>query len=129
MSDNRSANAPVSPDMREWSSSAIDRFPIFQVRGQALVLGSDLAAIYIVTTGAFNQGTKRNLGPFPEDSTFVLGAAGFEALRSRFATSKPGGDGRRHLLSVLTKNASIKAAMVLNTPSAMAISDNVRTEK
>ena len=41
--------------------------PIHNLRGQRVVLDSDLAALYGVSTVAFNQAIKRNLKRFPED--------------------------------------------------------------
>ncbi|QXD33949.1 ORF6N domain-containing protein [Candidatus Pelagisphaera phototrophica] len=40
---------------------------IYTVRGLSVVLNSDLANIYGVRTGAFNQSVKRNLKRFPDE--------------------------------------------------------------
>src|SRR5450759_6026735 len=52
--------------------SEADRLRIFEIRNQAVVLDSDLAAIYGATTAAFNQAIKRNLDRFPADFSFTL---------------------------------------------------------
>ncbi len=54
------------------------------------MLDSDLADVYGVTTGRFNEAVKRNAKRFPEDFSFVLTAAEHAALRSQFAILKRG---------------------------------------
>jgi hypothetical protein len=101
--------------------SVIDRIRIFQVRGHAVVLDSDLAAVYSVTTGNFNKAVKRNLERFPEDFTFILSKDEFEALIFQVGTSK-GRGGRRKLPRVFTEHGAIMAATILNSPRAVAMS-------
>ncbi|MCP2500372.1 MAG: ORF6N domain-containing protein [Deltaproteobacteria bacterium] len=43
---------------------------ILAIRGHRVILDSDLAALYRVTTKALNQAVKRNAGRFPEDFAF-----------------------------------------------------------
>ena len=45
---------------------------ILTLRGHSVILDSDLAALYRVTTGALNQAVKRNAGRFPEDFAFRM---------------------------------------------------------
>lgn len=45
---------------------------ILTVLGHSVILDSDLAALYLVTTSALNQAVKRNAGRFPEDFAFRL---------------------------------------------------------
>jgi ORF6N domain-containing protein len=75
------------------------------IRDQRVMLDSDLAAIYQVTTKELNQQSKRNKDRFPEDFAFQLMAEEFKNLksqsaastsRSQFVTSKRRG-GRRYL--------------------------------
>jgi hypothetical protein len=47
---------------------------IYLIRDQRVMLDSDLAAIYHVTTKRLNQQVKRNRGRFPEDFAFQLTA-------------------------------------------------------
>lgn len=60
------------------------------VRGQKVLLDSDLAELYGVATKALNQAVKRNAERFPEDFTFQLTAAEARLLRSQFVTLKRG---------------------------------------
>jgi len=45
---------------------------IIVIRGMRVIIDSDLAAIYGVTTKRFNEQIKRNLARFPEDFMFKL---------------------------------------------------------
>ncbi|MFZ0827205.1 MAG: ORF6N domain-containing protein [Verrucomicrobiia bacterium] len=45
---------------------------ILSIRGEKVMLDSDLAELYGVSTGALNQAVKRNLGRFPRDFMFQL---------------------------------------------------------
>jgi len=67
--------------------------PIVTVRSQRVVLDSDLAALYGVSTGRFNEAVKRNLKRFPEDFSFQLTAEEQLLLISQNAISKPEGRG------------------------------------
>jgi hypothetical protein len=64
----------------------IDRLRVFQVRSNAVVLDSDLAAIYGVETKVFNQAIRRNAGRFPADFLFRLTVEEWAALRSQIVT-------------------------------------------
>jgi hypothetical protein len=60
---------------------------IFTIRGRRILLDTDLARLYGVTTKALNQAVKRNPSRFPGDFAFRLDSAEFAALRSQEATS------------------------------------------
>ena len=47
---------------------------IHTVRGQKVILDSDLARLYGVATKTLNRAVSRNLGRFPEDFRFQLSA-------------------------------------------------------
>ena len=51
---------------------------ILSIRGEKVMLDSDLAELYGVETSVLNQAVKRNLGRFPPDFMFQLTAT--EAL-------------------------------------------------
>jgi len=94
---------------------------ILILRGHRVILDSDLAAIYGVSTGRFNEAVKRNIERFPEDFMLRLSAAEYTALISQNATSKPGRGGRRKLPWAFTEHGAIQAANVLNSPRAIAM--------
>jgi hypothetical protein len=62
---------------------------VFLVRGEKVMLDSDLAMLYGVSTGALNRAVKRNLGRFPQDFMFRLTQGEVSALRCQFGISKP----------------------------------------
>lgn len=104
-------------------TSAPVAIPILTVREQRVVLDSDLAAIYGVSTGRFNEAVKRNAKRFPEDFSFLLTAAEHGALRSQFAILKRGrGQHRKYLPRVFTEHGALMAASVLNSDRAVAMS-------
>src|SRR5437867_2884035 len=68
---------------------------IHVVRGQRVMLDSDLARLYGVATKALNQAVKRNAARFPSDFAFRLAPQEFTALRSQIVTAKPQRGGKR----------------------------------
>lgn len=86
------------------------------------MLDSDLAAIYGVPTGRFNEAVKRNLERFPKDFSFVIASAEFEQLISQIAISKPRRGGRTTLPRVFTEHGALMAASILNSARAVAMS-------
>ena len=59
--------------MREMTAVTVDVGTRIQsIRGLQVLLDSDLAAIYGVSTKSFNQAVKRNLERFPADFRFQL---------------------------------------------------------
>ncbi len=68
---------------------------IYLIRGQKVMLDSDLAELYQVPTKRLNEAVKRNSARFPEDFMFQLTLAESQNLRSQSATSSSGYGGRR----------------------------------
>jgi hypothetical protein len=108
------------------------------VRGQRVILDTDLAAFYGETTKRFNQQMRRNLARFPADFVFQLDAEEAQALRLQSATldaaGKPGqgtgaGPGRgrysKYLPQAFTEHGAIMAATLLASPRATEISVHV----
>ena len=64
---------------------------IYFIRGQKVMMDSDLAEMYGVETKALKQAVKRNMDKFPEDFMFELTAKEAEDFsRSHFVTLKRG---------------------------------------
>ncbi len=61
------------------------------IRGQKVMIDSDLAVLYQVETGALTRAVKRNLERFPQDFMFQLSDAEFENLRSQTGISSEWG--------------------------------------
>lgn len=77
---------------------------ILMIRGQKVMLDSDLAELYGVETKALNKAVKRNLDRFPADFMFRLTAGEAEALRFQFGTLKLGrGQHRKYLPYAFTE--------------------------
>jgi len=108
---------PAAPAVESISLS------IAALRGQRVILDSDLAALYGVETKRFNEAVKRNAARFPADFMFQLTAEESDSLRSQIATLKTGrGQHRKYLPYVFTEHGAIMAAMVLNSPRAVEVS-------
>jgi ORF6N domain len=94
------------------------------IRGQRVILDTDLAAFYGETTKRFNQQVNRNLARFPAGFMFQLEDDEFANLRLQIATSSLKGShgGRRYAPLAFTEHGAIMASMVLNSPRATELS-------
>ena len=95
---------------------------IFQIRGQKVILDTDLARLYGVEKKILNKAMKRNVQRFPEDFVFRLRREELRTLRFHFGTSKSGRGGTRYLPYAYTEHGAIMAASVLNSPRAVQMS-------
>lgn len=102
-------------------SKTFDQPTIYTVRGLPVVLDSDLANIYGVQTGMFNQAVKRNHKRFPNEFAFQLTHEEFRNLISQSVTSSRHG-GRRKPPWVFTEHGALMAATILNSDEAVAMS-------
>ena len=84
---------------------------VYTIRGQQVMLDSDLADIYGYELKAMNQQVKRNIERFPEDFMFQLTKEEFENLKSQFVTSSWGGI--RKMPYVFTEQGIYMLATVL----------------
>jgi len=96
---------------------------IYSLRGQRVMLDSDLAAIYGTSTMRLNEQFKRNRKRFPDDFALVLTREEFTNLISQDAISRSHG-GRRTLPIAFTEHGAIMLASVLN--SEIAIQASIR---
>ena len=94
------------------------------VRGQRVMLDSDLATVYGVTTSRLNEQLRRNIRRFPKDFAFQLNSSEFRDLMSQIATSSLHG-GRRKLPWVFTEHGALMLASVLQSEVAVAASVRV----
>lgn len=108
---------------------------ILTIRGQRVILAGDLAAIYGVETRRLNEQVNRNATRFPADFVFKLTREEFESLKSNGAVLGRGrtplrsqnailkrGQHVKYLPYAFTEHGAIMAAMVLNSPQAVAMS-------
>jgi phage regulator Rha-like protein len=119
------------------TSDQLDRL-IYEVRGERVMLDSDLASIYGVETKALNRAVKRNRDRFPKDFMFQLSEDEWKNLRYQIGTSSSnskhqslryqidtstlGHGGRRSRPYVFTEHGAIMAANVLNSRRAVQMS-------
>lgn len=99
---------------------------IYVVRGQQIMMDSDLAALYQVETKVFNQAVKRNIMRFPDAFRFQLTDEEYKSLRSQFVTSN-GRGGRRYLPYVFTEQGIAMLSAVLNSDIAIQVSIDIMT--
>jgi phage regulator Rha-like protein len=97
---------------------------IIVVRGEKVMLDSELAEIYGVETKILNQAVKRNASRFPSDFMFQMTHVELANLRSQIVTSSLYG-GRRYLPYAFTEHGALMLANVLNSERAAQTSVQV----
>jgi len=83
---------------------------IISLRGQKVILDSDLAAIYGVETFQLNEAVKRNRNRCPDDFAFQLTHQEFTTLIPQTAISSSGHGGVRKLPWAFTEHGAVMAA-------------------
>ncbi len=98
---------------------------IFLIRGHRVMIDSDLAEMYQVTTKSLNQAVKRNSERFPSDFMFQITEKEAEFLRSQIVTSKEGSGGRRYLPYVFTEQGVAMLSTVLKSKKAVLVNISI----
>jgi hypothetical protein len=93
---------------------------ILMVRGQKVMLDSDLAELYGVETKRLVEAVNRNIDRFPDDFMLQLDDEEFSNLRSQFATSRSWG-GRRYNPYAFSEQGVAMLSSVLKSPRAIAV--------
>ena len=96
---------------------------IFLIRGQRIMLDSDLARIYGVTTRQLNQQFRRNRERFPSDFAFELTNQELTQMRSQIVTASK--RNIRHVPVAFTEHGALMLASILNSPVAVEASVRV----
>jgi hypothetical protein len=91
------------------------------LRGQRIMLDSDLASLYGVTTKRLNEQVARNGERFPDDFSFLLTAKEFNDLKSQIATSSLAHGGRRKLPRAFTEQGVAMLSSVLRSLTAVEV--------
>jgi hypothetical protein len=94
---------------------------IYLIRREKVMLDSDLAELYGVTTKRLNEQVRRNPNRFPQDFMFQLSDKEVMNLRSQFATSSSQHGGRRYLPLVFTEQGVAMLSSVLNSERAVLV--------
>ena len=123
LSDN--INVPVIVDSTEEKIENL----IHYIRGQQVMIDSDLALLYNVETKRLNESVKRNSKRFPESFCFQLTEDEYADLKSQFATSNTENTsskgGRRYLPYVFTEPGIAMLSAVLRSDAAIQVSVNI----
>ena len=93
---------------------------ILLIRGQKVMLDSDLAALYSVETKALNRAVQRNRDRFTVDFMFQLTSQEVRNLRCQFGTSRSWG-GRRFFPLVFTEQGVAMLSSVLKSKRAVQV--------
>ena len=104
---------PVPPGL-------IDR-RIYLIRGQKVMLDSELAELYQVTTGNLNLAVRRNGKRFPPDFMFQLTKDEAESLLLQTARAKTGRGGRQTPPYAFTEHGVAMLSSVLNSERAVQL--------
>ncbi len=138
VSNNKTKLEVTNWDLKSIDSICIESF-IRIIRGQQVMLDSDLAMLYSVETKRLNEQVKRNIERFPEDFMFQLTKEETVSLRSQiatlndeelysksqFVTLKNGrGQHKKYLPYAFTRNGVAMLSSVLN--SNIAVGVNIR---
>lgn len=94
---------------------------ILVLRGQRVLLDSNLADLYDVATKVLLQAVKRNIQRFPDDFMMQLTTTEWAVLRSQFVTSKTSRGGRRYLRFAFTEQGVAMLSSVLGSERAIAV--------
>ena len=103
------------------STDRIDQ-AILLIRRHRVMLDTDLAKLYGVSTKVLNQAVRRNATRFPADFMFQLKTEETTALRSQFVTLKTGrGQHRKYRPYVFTEQGVAMLSSVLHSERAIQV--------
>jgi hypothetical protein len=95
---------------------------MYRIRGQKVMLDSDLAALYEVATKVLNQSVRRHRERFPEDFMFQLNDEELADWRSQIVTSNPSVRmGLRRAPYAFTEHGVAMLSSVLNSQRAVEV--------
>jgi hypothetical protein len=92
---------------------------VLAIRGEKVLLDTDLAELYGVGTKVLNQAVKRNLVRFPTDFMFQLTSEEWEHIRSQSVTAS-----RRNIIALpyaFTEQGVAMLSSVLRSPRAVEV--------
>jgi len=101
----------------------IIKHKIIEIRGQKIMLDSDLADLYQTTTKRLKEAVRRNISRFPEDFMFELSKEEFIFLRTQNASSKRGGT--RYMPFAFTEQGVAMLSSVLSSEKAIEINISI----
>ena len=94
---------------------------IYRIRGQQVMIDSDLAVLYGVTTFNFNKAVRRKVRRFPSDFMFQLSLLEWERLIFQIGIPNAGRGGRRYSPFVFTQEGIAMLSSVLSSERAINV--------
>ena len=107
--------------MKQIMPSEIVERKIYIIRGHRVMIDSDLAALYGVTTFNLNKAVRRNIERFPDDFMFQLSSEEFKALIFQIGISKKSKGGRRFLPYAFTEQGVAMLSSILRSKRAIQV--------
>lgn len=98
---------------------------IYVIRGQKVMLDSDLAELYGVETKNLNKAVKRNTDKFPDDFRFQLSYQEVRNLRFQNGTFNEATKNRKYLPYVFTEYGIVALSGVLNSEIATRVNISI----
>lgn len=99
---------------------------IYEVRGQRVMLDSDLAELYEVEVSQLKRQVRRNIDRFPEDFMFELTREEYDSLRCQNGTIKSGrGQHSKYLPFAFTEEGVAMLSGMLKSKTAMQVNINI----
>ena len=125
MEENNLINASPSSESHDSGLMPIENL-IHIIRGQQVMLDSDLARLYGVETKYLKRAVKANIKRFPSDFMFELDPSEFNSLRCKNCTSndKSQRGGTRYMPFVFTEQGVAMLSGVLKSDTAIEV--NIR---
>jgi len=96
---------------------------IYEIRGQRVMIDSDLAKLYQVEVRELNRAVRRNIKRFPDDFIFQLTDEEWKNLKFQFGTSSWGG--KRKLPFAFTEQGIAMLSSVLKSEQAIEVNINI----
>lgn len=127
----KSGNSEISAAKRQFEISGTDLKPraetlaatAFPLRGEWVMLASEVALIFEVGTREIVQNIKNNPDIFPDRYAFELARGEVESLRSAGLIPKPGRGGSRALPWAVTRKGTLRLATIMKSPRAIEATD------
>lgn len=110
--------------MSEITARKIEKM-IYVVRGQKVMLDSDLAELYEVETKMLKRAVRRNIERFPDDFMFELTKEELKNWRYQFGTSNRAKMGLRVQPFVFTEQGVTMLSSVLTSPKAIQVNISI----
>lgn len=98
---------------------------IYEIRGQKVMLDSDLADLYEIETKNLNKAVKRNIERFPSDFMFQLTEQEWKDFKVRFQFGTSRWGGKRKLPYVFTEQGVSMLSGILRSKKAIEVNINI----